>query len=598
MIFSHHVRNAPVQRSHHGFAAPQCPNTSLYSLLLSAFFLLSFTLFAQRQPTEKNYREHLHIHLNNSFFVTGETLLFSVHCHTSEDHRMSTLSSLAYLELIGENQKPVFQIKISLANGVGSGDFFLPATLPAGNYTLVGYTKWMKNFPVSEFSRQIITVINPFLKTDEVTGKKITLSGAGEKSAGNIPATDILKLTVQQKHFRIREKISVSIKNTDSLERSTLSVNVRLADKKFTPPGSLTNVPAEIYPVHSPEDKGIRYLPDFRGELISGKVVNKTTRQPLAHAIVYLSASSKNFSFKIARTDSLGRFFFSIENAGSSTSLLLRLASADHREFEVERTPEFLDDYEYFSPPPLVIDTSFRKTIERRNLYSQIENAYYEVKKDSITVPSHDKPFFGKPDRIYMLDDYARFATMEDIFREYIPEIVVKKKNEKFELQLVSSLSSIRLTGAPLILLDGIPVADADIIMKYNPLNIQRIEIVARRYFYSALQTDGIISLETYEGNAKELSVSEMIPLTYTIPHPAKIYFAPSYPEKSFIRIPDYRTQLFWKPAFTMTRRSEQLIDFFASDVTGNFIISAEGFTANGQYFKTEELIEIVDEKQ
>jgi hypothetical protein len=579
MIFSHHnTRN----------------NIKKESLLLAGFFLLSFALFAQNQPTEKIYREHLHIHLNNTFFVTGETLLFSIHCHTSEDHRNSTLSSLAYLELIGENQKAAFQIKITLVNGVGSGDFFLPATLPAGNYTLVGYTKWMKNFPVSEFSREIITVINPFLKADEVTRKKNTRSAADEKSTDHIPATDIIKLTVQQKTFRIRENVSVLIKNVDSLEQLTLSINVRLTDKKFTAPEFPANASAGSYSANN----GIRHLPDFRGELIAGKVVDKTTRKPLAHTIVYLSAPSKNFVFKTARTDSLGRFFFSIENSGSSAALLLRLASADHREFEIERTPEFLDDYEYFSPPPLVIDTSFRKTIERRNLYSQIENAYYEVKKDSVAVSSHTKPFFGKPDKIYMLDDYARFATMEDVFREYIPEIVVKKKNEKFELQLISSLSSTRLTGAPLILLDGIPVPDADIIMKYNPLNIQRIEIVARRYFYSALQVDGIVSLETYEGNAKELSVSEMIPLTYAIPLPAKIYFTPSYSEKSFVRIPDYRTQLFWKPAVAMTKGSEQLIDFFASDVTGNFIISVEGFTTNGRYFKTEELIEVVNEKQ
>jgi hypothetical protein len=583
MIFIHHNTRKEIKKE---------------SLLLAIFFLLSFTLSAQNQPLEKIYREHLHIHLNNTFFITGETLLFSVHCHTSDDHRISALSSLAYLELVGENQKPAFQIKVPLVNGIGSADYFLPATLPAGNYTLVAYTKWMKNFPLREFSRQIITVINPFLKADEVTGRKTTLSDVGEKSTSTIPATDIIKLTVPREKLQLREKISVSIKNADSLEQVTLSINVRLIDKKFTPQESLTNV-EETHPGHSLEvNNEIRHLPDFRGELISGKVVNKTTRQPLAHTVVHLSAPSKNFIFKIARTDSLGRFFFSIENSGASTAPLLRLASVDHREFEIQRTPEFLDDYGYFSPPPLVIDTSFRKTIERRNLYSQIENAYYEVKKDSIAVSSHAKPFFGKPDKIYMLDEYARFATMEDVFREYIPEIVVKKKNEKFELQLVSSLSSIRLTGAPLILLDGIPVHDADIIMKYNPLNIQRIEIVARRYFYSALQTDGIISLETYEGNAKELSVSEMIPLTYILPQPAKIYFTPSYPEKGFVRIPDYRTQLFWKSAFTMTKKSEQRIDFFTSDVTGNFIISVEGFTTDGRYFKTEESIEVVNERQ
>ena len=45
--------------------------------------------------------------------------------------------------------------------------------------------------------------------------------------------------------------------------------------------------------------------------------------------------------------------------------------------------------------------------------------------------------------------------------------------------------------------------------------------------------------------------------------------------------IPDYRYQLLWKPDLNLNE-GEMSIEFFTSDITGDFEISLEGYTNNG----------------
>ena len=47
-----------------------------------------------------------------------------------------------------------------LENGRGSGDLFLSSLLNTGNYHLVGYTQWMRNF--GDYARQELLIFNPF----------------------------------------------------------------------------------------------------------------------------------------------------------------------------------------------------------------------------------------------------------------------------------------------------------------------------------------------------------------------------------------------------------------------------------------------------
>ena len=47
-------------------------------------------------------------------------------------------------------------------------------------------------------------------------------------------------------------------------------------------------------------------------------------------------------------------------------------------------------------------------------------------------------------------------------------------------------------------------------------------------------------------------------------------------------RIPDYRNQLLWIPDFKL-EKEETTLDFFTSDVSGDFEVRLEGFSSKGE---------------
>ncbi len=140
--------------------------------------------------------------------------------------------------------------------------------------------------------------------------------------------------------------------------------------------------------------------------------------------------------------------------------MILQVNPATCADCKVKLDVTGLSDYSGFVPEPLEIDSSFRKIIERRSIQAQIENAYYTEKQDSLITKGNNRRFFGQPDKIYKLDDFVRFPTMEDVFIEYVVEVILKKKSDQYEIRAMNFKERFAFNGKPLILLDGIPIFD------------------------------------------------------------------------------------------------------------------------------------------
>src|SRR6056297_470079 len=139
-----------------------------------SFFLLVFscalpyvrpqlnTLGLENIPQEKVY-----LHTNTNFVFTGEYLYYQLYNLLPKSEELSSISKIGYVDLINEGGIPIFQHKLILIDGVASSEFFVPADVPSGNYKLVGYTNWIKNFPNSLFTKDI-TILNPYLGDQKV----------------------------------------------------------------------------------------------------------------------------------------------------------------------------------------------------------------------------------------------------------------------------------------------------------------------------------------------------------------------------------------------------------------------------------------------
>jgi hypothetical protein len=148
---------------------------------------------------------------------------------------------------------------------------------------------------------------------------------------------------------------------------------------------------------------------------------------------------------------------------------------------------------------------------------------------------------------------------------------------------MYNSETGYRFTNPPLILLDGIPIMNTSEVMRHDPNTVKTISLATHHYFYGALETDGIISIETFEGTAKNISLGHLTKVKYIPPQPAKLFYSPDYATDRLKRIPDYRTQLYWMPKAKVDSKQNQVFTFFTSDVPGLYVVEIAGISSDGK---------------
>ena len=118
---------------------------------------------------QQNVREEITLSVSNSNLIVGETLYYSAFVRSMKTGKLSELSKILYLEILNEEGTSVYQKKLTLENGVSHGKYFISSLTSTGNYSVVAYTRWMKNF--QDYTRQDLVIINPYenISTESVT---------------------------------------------------------------------------------------------------------------------------------------------------------------------------------------------------------------------------------------------------------------------------------------------------------------------------------------------------------------------------------------------------------------------------------------------
>ena len=195
-------------------------------------------------------------------------------------------------------------------------------------------------------------------------------------------------------------------------------------------------------------------------------------------------------------------------------------------------------------------------------------------------------PFYQEPDERYLLDNYTRFTTMEEIIREYVKGVGISKTDGNFSLSVVNDRSKLKFNEGPLVLIDGVPVVDVDKFVKnYDPLKLYKLEVVRREYFLGYKSFDGILSFSTYGGDLAgyELDPGAVV-LDYEGLELQRKFYAPVYEnqEQTSSHLPDFRSLLYWEPELKTSVQGKAQLDFYASDLPGKYAIVMQGLDAEG----------------
>jgi hypothetical protein len=541
--------------------------------------------------------ERLFLHCNAATFVTGEKLYYKLYSLNPIKTTAMTVSKIAYIELVGEDNKIIFLQKLFLENGLGQGDFFVPSTLKSGNYKLVAYTNWMLNKSESEIFQINIFIINPYQTADNtvvITDKATPVLVSGSAISANNHTTenpvekDNFTFELNQKTVATREKLVLKIKPlSQMIEKGNYSLSIRKIDslpcqKQITAKEYKNTWVNNSQNTTYPTKKLI--LPELRGEMIAGSIAAKNGTDNIQNKTVALSIPGKNFDLKITTTNAIGKFIFNLEKANYSPNLVVQVVGEDRNNYSIQL--DELKGIKYPSNvanPPLELTPNLKNSILQRSIATQIQNGYYSKKTDSIVDTITNDTFFKSTAKEYVLDDYKRFPSLQETITEVVFEMYYRKNGENFTIGLRDYNTTVQVPGNPLVLVDGLFIQNFNELFEFSTNNISKISIVPGGYFYGSQLFNGVISFTTKNQDfISKQSGTYILNTTILRPSVKKEYYTPDYTDKSKLeRIPDYRYQLLWIPQLTLNS-IENPISFYTSDVTGTFEITLEGFTDKG----------------
>jgi hypothetical protein len=564
----------------------------LMLLFIQIDFACAQSLQNKNSFPDTSAQETIFIHSNTTTFLTGETLYFKLYCLNPLNNKVSAISKIAYVELIDNEKKILQKNKIFLDKGIGTGDYFIPTTLKTGNYKVVAYTKWMLNNVNSQKYAIDIFIINPFQTQEPNDNITFDITNTAKSNIAiqttnsNTANAKRIDFVFDKESYYTREKVSLQLKHlTETIEKGNYSVSIRKTDQIPTmqqlTASEFAKKTTENY-VNTPNS--LNYVPEIRSELITGNLTSKNNRD-IANKSIALSLPGKEYVLKIVKTNAQGKFAFLLDQFPNFPNAILQVIDENRNDYTVNLDPfPNFDASSLQFTSKLNLSPELKKDIEERSTASQIQNAYYQIKKDSLVTEAVMNPFFTTIEKSYVLDDYTRFPTLKENIVEVIVELYYRRNNGKYQLHIRNNQKDLEMYGPPLVLVDGLLIQDPSDLFDYNMANVSRVSLITEPYVYGPNLYGGLVSFETKNNEFSENYVKKYLKTTeIQRPNPEKVYNNPDYsPGNKLQRVPDYRYQLLWKPDIKLDTKEETL-SFYTSDIKGNFEVILEGFTENGQ---------------
>ncbi len=543
--------------------------------------------------------ETIYLHHPSSVLFPGEYLFYSVYCINMATYRLSRTSSIAYIELLSEKGGKVFSQKITLEKGRGQGDFFIPVDVPSGNYKLVAYTNWMKNAGVAQFFQDDIAIVNPYRNNQQSLWVEADSSMAQmevrtpERIA--LSADSLLQLNTDQATYSKRAPIKLNLRNFKGpLGHGNYSISVQKEDPLQKRTDKTAVLFSKEYATKTKEIpqrvNTVVNIPEQRGELIAGKVTDGTTGGIAENKWIGISLPGQDFQTKMARTDASGNFYTYVNKAYSTENAVLQLVVKEDAAYSFKMFDLTAVDYKGLSYEKFSLSEEAKEAILERSIHNQIENAYFEVKPDTLKVIPPTDPFDGEIPQEFVLDDYTRFPTLRETLVEVIEHVWVKKEGKDtytfWVRQPLDPINSEYTSDPPLVTIDGILIPDHNGILDMDTKTIASIKVLRNKYVLGANTYQGMVVLETINGDYLETldqKKTSLVPLLK--PRAQKTYFHQQYSENTLEntqRIPDFRYQLLWEPQVSLDSEELSFV-FFSSDVPGTYVIRLEGFTTYGK---------------
>lgn len=560
------------------------------STLIIVIFFIHMCLFSQNTNNDNKtelIKEQIVLQTNTDFYLSGESILYKTICINKKNKETITLSKIAYIELINNENTSVLRHKQVINNGISYNDFFIPTNIETGSYKIIAYTKLTQGN--NEYASREIFILNPYLQLPEKhkeNNSKEVISLLNYKEENK----NTSKINLNKIEFKKREKVTF---NSNENLQGNFVINVIKIDSipDLQVQKNINSlIQIENYTIENKENTLI--FPETRGEVFTGKISAKNNNDVIENKKIALSIPGENFDFKIATTDINGTFKFILDNPnGDEAYFQVFDKNKENYKIELFNTTKITKSK---SEKNVKINSSYANAILKRSVANQIQNIYYHRKSDTVFANKKNKPFYDGSDKEYLLKDYNQQNTVKEIFIEIIPEVYISKKEGKQTFSVNDyEVNNSNLYYNTLVLIDGFLLQDFDEILTFDPAYFTKINFVNKGFFLNKYIFNGVVNLTSKDFNyIPNTSQDYIIKKKIERPQLIKKYYKVDYYKNNLEKIPDYRYQLCWEPNVTEIN-TKKPFEFFTSDISGNFIIIIEGITTNGECIYMENYIKV-----
>jgi hypothetical protein len=524
--------------------------------------------------THARFVEQVMLQTDQTTYLAGEPIRFRV-ITTDEQQRPVNFSKVVYVELVGPNGSEV-QIMVPVSASAASGRLSIPAGLSTGWYAITAYTRYMRNQPFESFSRTVVAIINPeTLSRDRIIPK-------AKPSVSNVLNSGNVLLRTDKQNYTPRSRAEISLRNLPE-NLTSMSISVVASPITCEPYENTDNNQNHQFQ----EIKEL--IPEYEGHIITGKIIpiDESQKDKLGNPQVFLSFTGDAPVIYHAKAGSDNRIsFFTRIGTGEKELIIVNDNDDDARQFNIDIDSPFAL-LPAFVAPPLLIDSQSVEMIRQRNIALQVSAIFSTEKNDTAHIPDLQPSF--KPDKTYLLDEYTRFSTMEEVIVEFVSQVRFRRIEGKRKMAVNTKETAGYSLGNTLVLLDNVPVFNHELLLAFNPLQIEKIEVFTDKFVFGERYYEGIVAFSTYKKDLAGFKIDRNTSILGYQGLQAPVKTTPSISLQGSLASgqPDFRHLLLWEPHQKTGGASTLTLPFFCSDISGRFQVLVTGITNDGKYLRS-----------
>lgn len=535
------------------------------------------------------YREKVVVVTDKPYYYPREIIWLKAYLDCLDPTLKDSLSRVAYIDLIGSDNKLLKHLVLSLDSGKFQGQIALPREIKPGNYMLVAYTNFMRNFSEDYFYYQTVPIlsINERVDVDE-----------------SIILEDTNEIVLDKKHYSLRDKVSISFHD---FEEGDYTISVTDATQvAATPQTSFTETWGFLkYPAEDDAlfdyvtEKGIRFIGQFVNEYNTAKRVKLTFYR------------KDRFELTEAETDDRGMFQLNgLQFFDSAKYFATAYSAKSKKPTKIIGNIKLIE--QSIPKPKISVPGRWFKVVDSND--PQRFLAGYLVPTDSklldtvtvkatrLTDGTEKLPgIIGGADATLLGQDVSTYpSNLVMGLAGKVPGLVVdcgdpSRCSISFNRANTSSFFNI---PGPLVLVDNVPMAGqsaGETLLSIDPLTVERVEFKrGLAPLYGSQAAGGIIAVYLKKGQTTSSEKRFEMEVNLKGFSKPRSFVSPDYGSSiQDTSIADYRSTLYWNPELSRNSVGYYSCSFYTSDMPGKYRITVTGVTKSNKPIRLVKYFEV-----